>query len=59
MVAAKEKPMTDAQIGLSIATPVIVLFAITLYRMGVLQRTGVVSAVIAAIAIAASLFLQR
>jgi hypothetical protein len=51
--------MTDAQIGLSIATPVIMIFAITLYRMGVLQRTGVVSAVIAAGAIAASLFLQR
>jgi hypothetical protein len=51
--------MTDAQIGLSIATPVIMIFAITLYRMGVLQRSGVVSAVIAAGAIAASLFLQR
>lgn len=51
--------MSDAQIGLSIATPVIVIFAITLYRMGVLQRAGVATAVIAAIAIAASLFLQR
>ena len=51
--------MTDAQIGLSIATPVIVIFAVTLYRMGVLQRTGVVSAVLAAVVIAASLFLQR
>jgi len=51
--------MTDAQIGLSVATPVIIVFAVTLYRMGVLQRTGVVSAVVAAIAIAASLFLQR
>ncbi len=51
--------MSDAQIGLLIATPVIVIFAIMLYRMGVLQRTGVVTAVIAAIAIAASLFLQR
>jgi len=51
--------MSDAQIGLSIATPVIVIFAIALHRMGVLQRTGVVTAVIAAIAIAASLFPQR
>ncbi|EJB05973.1 hypothetical protein FHX14_004519 [Rhizobium sp. BK619] len=51
--------MTDAQIGLSIATPVIVTFAIALFRMGVLQRTGVVTAVLAAIAIATSLFLQR
>ncbi|WP_246764259.1 hypothetical protein [Rhizobium leguminosarum] len=51
--------MTDAQVGLSIATPVIVIFAVTLYRMGVLQRIGVVSAVLAAVAIAASLFLQK
>ncbi|QPB24600.1 hypothetical protein [Rhizobium sp. 007] len=49
--------MTDAQIGLSIVTPVIVLFAIALYRMGVLQRTGIVSSAQAAIAIAASLLL--
>ena len=51
--------MTDAQIALSVATPVIIVFAVTLYRIGVLQRTGVVSAFVAAIAIAASLFLQR
>lgn len=51
--------MTDAQIGLSIATPVIIVFAIALYRMGVLQRTGTISAILASIAIAASLFLQR
>ncbi|ANL49161.1 hypothetical protein AMC87_PA00169 (plasmid) [Rhizobium phaseoli] len=51
--------MTDAQIGLSIATPVIIVFAIALYRMGVLQRIGTISAVLASIAIAASLFLQR
>lgn len=51
--------MTDAQIGLSVATPVIVAFAIMLYRMGVVQRSGVVTAVLAAVAIAASLFLQR
>lgn len=51
--------MTDAQIGLSVATPVIVAFAIMLYRMGVVQRSGVVTAVLAAVVIAASLFLQR
>ncbi|ANL30489.1 hypothetical protein AMC90_PB00171 (plasmid) [Rhizobium phaseoli] len=51
--------MTNAQIGLSIATPVIIVFAIALYRMGVLQRMGTISAVLASIAIAASLFLQR
>jgi len=44
--------MTDAQIGLSIATPVIVTFAIALFRMG---SCGVVTAVLA-IAIATSLF---
>ncbi|MDR9808470.1 hypothetical protein [Rhizobium hidalgonense] len=51
--------MTDAQIGLSVVTPIIVTFAIALFRMGVLQRTGAVTAVLAAFAIAASLFLQR
>ncbi|MCF1449320.1 hypothetical protein GOZ83_13045 [Agrobacterium vitis] len=51
--------MTDAQIGLSIATPIIVIFALILYRMGVLQRTGTVSAVLASVAIAAVLFLDR
>ncbi len=51
--------MTDAQIELSVATPVIVAFAIMLYRMGVVQRSGVVTAVLAAVVIAASLFLQR
>ncbi|MBB4233102.1 hypothetical protein ACDY96_08270 [Rhizobium mongolense] len=51
--------MTDAQMGLSIVTQVIMLFAIAIYRMGVLQRTGIVSAAQAAIAIAASLFLRR
>ncbi|MBB4279262.1 hypothetical protein [Rhizobium mongolense] len=51
--------MTDAQIGLSVATPVIILFAITLNRMGVLQRGATLAAVLAAVVIAASLFLQR
>jgi len=51
--------MTDAQIGLSIATPIIVVFALILYRMGVLQRSGTVSAVLASVAIAAVLFLDR
>lgn len=51
--------MTDAQIGLSVATPIIVIFALILYRMGVLQRTGTVSAVLASVAIAVVLFLDR
>lgn len=51
--------MTDAQIGLSVATPIIIGFALTLYRMGVLQRTGTISAVLASLAIAAVLFIDR
>lgn len=51
--------MTDAQIGLVVATPIIIGFALVLYRMGVLQRTGTVSAVCASVAIAAVLFLGQ
>ncbi|MBP1883829.1 hypothetical protein [Sinorhizobium mexicanum] len=51
--------MTDAQIGLSVATPIIIVFALVLHRMGVLQRTGTVSAVLFSIAIAVVLFLDR
>ncbi|MBO9629457.1 MULTISPECIES: hypothetical protein [unclassified Shinella] len=48
--------MTDAQIGLLVATPVIIGFALMLYRMGVLQGAGTVSAVGASVVIAAVLF---
>lgn len=51
--------MNDAQVGLSIATPILIGFAIALYRMGVLQRTGALLAVTASLAIAASLFLTQ
>ncbi|MBB4186462.1 MULTISPECIES: hypothetical protein [Sinorhizobium] len=51
--------MTDAQIGLSVATPIIIVFALVLHRMGVLQRAGTVSAVLFSIAIAVVLFLDR
>lgn len=51
--------MNDAQVGLSIATPILIGFAIALYRMGVLQRSGAALAVIASLAIAASLFLTQ
>lgn len=51
--------MTDAQIGLSVATPIIIIFALVLYRMGVLQRGGALSAVMFSVAIAAVLFLDR
>lgn len=51
--------MTDAQIGLSIATPIIVVFALVLYRMGVLQSGGAISAVLFSVAIAVVLFLGQ
>jgi len=51
--------MTDAQIGLAVSTPIIVLFSIALYRMGVLQRYSTVTAVIASVAIAAVLYSQQ
>ncbi|WP_407865587.1 hypothetical protein [Phyllobacterium phragmitis] len=51
--------MTDAQIGLIVATPIIVVFAVALYRMGVLQRYSAVSAVVFSVAIAAILFMQQ
>ncbi|AHK46770.1 MULTISPECIES: hypothetical protein [Ensifer] len=50
--------MTDAQIGLSVATPIIVGFAILLYRMGVLQRAATLSAILFSVAIAVVLFLD-
>ena len=48
--------MTDAQIGLVVATPVITGFALMLHRMGVLQPTGTISAIAASGLIAAILF---
>jgi len=51
--------MTDAQTGLVVATPIIILFSIALYRMGVLQRYSALTAVIASCAIAGVLFFQQ
>jgi len=51
--------MTDAQMGLAVATPAIIAMAMMLYRMGVLQKGGVVAAVLASLAIAAMLFLEQ
>lgn len=48
--------MSEAQLGLVTATPIIVLFAIALRRMGVLSTVGTVSAVGLSIAIAVVLF---
>jgi hypothetical protein len=52
----KDLFMTDAQFGLIVAAPVIAGFALMLYRMGVLQGAGTLSAVGASVVIAAVLF---
>jgi len=51
--------MTDAQIGLAVSTPIIVLFSIALHKMGVLQRYSTIAAVVASVAIAAVLYTQQ
>lgn len=51
--------MTDAQVGLALATPIIVAFAIALRKMGVLQGYSAMAAVLFSVAIAAVLFLQQ
>ncbi len=48
--------MSEAQLGLITATPIIIVFAAALRRMGVLSTTGTVSAIAASIAIAVVLF---
>ncbi|TGN90523.1 hypothetical protein EOW77_0001395 [Bradyrhizobium yuanmingense] len=53
---APDDPMSDAQIGLMTATPIIIAFAIALRRMGVLSTVGTVSAVGLSIGIATVLF---
>jgi hypothetical protein len=51
--------MNDAQIGLLVATPLIVVFALVLWRMGALRASGAITAVLASVAIAAVLFLTQ
>ena len=48
--------MTDAQIGLVMAAPLIIIFALGLHRMGVLRPAATVSAVTMSVIIAAVLF---
>jgi hypothetical protein len=48
--------MSEAQLGLLTATPIIVVFAIALRRMGVLSTVGTASAVVLSVAIAVVLF---
>jgi hypothetical protein len=51
--------MTDAQLGLVVTTPIIIVFALGLRRMGVLGSSGTVTAVLASALIAAALFLTQ
>lgn len=51
--------MTDAQAGLVVATPIIIVFAIVLNRMGVLQRIGAMMAVICSVATRGHPFLNQ
>ena len=51
--------MTDAQMGLVVATPAILVMALRLYRMGVLQKGGVATAIMMSLAIAVLLFLEQ
>jgi hypothetical protein len=48
--------MSEAQLGLLTATPIIILFAVALRRMGVLSTVATVSAVSLSVAIAVVLF---
>ncbi len=56
---SEENAMTDAQMGLVVATPAIIVMALLLYRMGVLQKGGVATAILMSLAIAAVLFLEQ
>lgn len=51
--------MTDAQLGLVVATPAIMVMALLLWRMGVLQPGGVAAAILASLIIAGFLFVQQ
>jgi len=57
--SVEENAMTDAQMGLVVATPAIIVMALLLYRMGVLQKGGVAAAVMMSLAIAVLLFLEQ
>jgi hypothetical protein len=48
--------MNDAQIGLLVATPIIIVFAIALRQMGALRTTGAIAAILVSILIGVVLF---
>jgi hypothetical protein len=51
--------MSDAQLGLLLAAPIIIIFAIALKRMGVLQGYSSFAAVVFSVVIAGVLFWQQ
>ena len=51
--------MTEAQVGLVTATPLIIIFAVMLHRMGVLRLTGTIAAVALSVVIAVGLFFTQ
>jgi len=51
--------MSDAQVGLVMATPLIIIFAVMLHRMGVLRLSGTIAAVTMSVAIAGILFVTQ
>jgi hypothetical protein len=55
-VGIRSTSMTEAQLGLVTATPIIIVFAVALRRMGALSTTGTVSAIALSVAIAVVLF---
>jgi hypothetical protein len=52
-------PISEAQLGLIIATFIIIVFAAMLRRMGALSTAGTVSAIILSIVIASFLFVTQ
>ncbi|MBB4018760.1 MULTISPECIES: hypothetical protein [Chelatococcus] len=51
--------MSEAQIGLTVAAPLIVIFALALHRMGALRGGATLAAVAASVAIAVVLFVTQ
>lgn len=51
--------MNDAQLGLIVATPIIIIFAVVLRRIGALRTSGTVAALVVAAVIAIILFLTQ
>lgn len=51
--------MSDAQMGLSVAAPLIIVFAVFLHRMRALSLAGTIAASAASVAIATALFFTQ